>query len=138
MNRIRIYDPPLCCSTGVCGVDVDQELVRVSADVDSLRQQGADIARYNLASEPSEFASDATVRGFLEIAGSAGLPLVSVGGVTVMTGGYPSRQQLESWAGLTSTDASQGLPMADTAEACCAGQDAATQAAPGSSTGCCS
>ncbi|MGK8719913.1 arsenic metallochaperone ArsD family protein [Pseudomonas aeruginosa] len=24
MHLIQIYDPALCCSTGVCGVEVDQ------------------------------------------------------------------------------------------------------------------
>ena len=27
MPNIQIFDPALCCSTGVCGVEVDQNLL---------------------------------------------------------------------------------------------------------------
>ncbi|MEI6758670.1 MAG: arsenic metallochaperone ArsD family protein, partial [Chlorobium sp.] len=27
MKKIQVFDPALCCTTGVCGVDVDQALV---------------------------------------------------------------------------------------------------------------
>jgi len=43
MTVIQIYEPALCCSTGVCGVDVDQTLVSFSADVDWAKQNGAQI-----------------------------------------------------------------------------------------------
>ncbi|MCX6431666.1 MAG: arsenic metallochaperone ArsD family protein, partial [Actinobacteria bacterium] len=63
--------------------------------------QGADIARHNLANDPMAFANDETVRAFLQVAGSEGLPLTTVDGVTVMTGTYPSREQLLRFAGIT-------------------------------------
>ena len=31
MTTIQVFDPALCCSTGVCGVDVDQYLVGFAA-----------------------------------------------------------------------------------------------------------
>ncbi|MBL8500746.1 MAG: arsenic metallochaperone ArsD family protein, partial [Nitrosomonas sp.] len=49
MTTIQIFDPASCCSSGVCGSDVDQELVGFSADVDWAKQQGAAIERFNLA-----------------------------------------------------------------------------------------
>ena len=48
-EKIEIFDPALCCSSGVCGVDVDEALVTFSADVDWLKQQGGAIVRYNLS-----------------------------------------------------------------------------------------
>jgi hypothetical protein len=33
-KSIQVFDPALCCSTGVCGVNVDQALVTFSADAD--------------------------------------------------------------------------------------------------------
>ena len=72
MPAIRIYESALCCDTGVCGPDVDQSLVEVTADVRHLQGLGADIARHNLASEPTAFAEDETVRGFMHLVGFKG------------------------------------------------------------------
>jgi hypothetical protein len=101
MSAVRVYEPALCCNTGVCGPDVDQALVSFTADLAFLADQGADIARHNLANDPMAFASDETVRAFLQVAGSEGLPLTTVDGVTVMTGTYPSREQLTRFTGLS-------------------------------------
>ncbi|WP_174185453.1 arsenite efflux transporter metallochaperone ArsD [Nocardia barduliensis] len=101
MSTIEVFEPALCCNTGICGPDVDQALVTFSADLDWIRSRGGDITRHNLASEPVVFASNEPVRRFLELAGSDGLPLVLVDGVTVLTGRYPGRAQLATWAGIT-------------------------------------
>jgi arsenite methyltransferase len=100
MPVIRVYEPALCCNTGVCGPDVDQALVSFTADLNHLAGRGTDIARHNLAHDPQAFAHDETVRAFLQVAGSEGLPLTTVDGVTVMTGTYPTREQLLRFAGL--------------------------------------
>ncbi|GAA4287971.1 arsenite efflux transporter metallochaperone ArsD [Georgenia daeguensis] len=105
MSTIEVYEPAMCCSTGVCGTDVPQELVTFSADLDWLRSQGADVARYNLASEPTAFAGRPAVVQFLELSGSAGLPLVLVDGAVAMTGRYPDRDQLARWAELAAVPA---------------------------------
>jgi len=102
MPVINVYEPALCCSTGVCGPGLDQALVTFTADFDHLRGLGAEISRHNLASDPAAFAENASVRSFLEVAGSAGLPLTMVDGVTVATGTYPARDQLLRYAGLVS------------------------------------
>ena len=98
---IHVYEPALCCNTGVCGEDVDQLLVQFTADLNHLTEQGAAIARHNLANDPLAFASQDSVHSFLEVAGSEGLPLTTVDGVTVLTGAYPTRDQLLRYAGLT-------------------------------------
>jgi len=100
MPAIRVFEPALCCNTGVCGPDVDQALVDFTADLNHLKELGADIQRHNLANDPSAFASSETVRAFLQVAGSEGLPLTLVDGLTVMTGAYPAREQLMRYAGL--------------------------------------
>ena len=130
MPTIRIYEPALCCDTGVCGADVDQSLVTVTADVRSLQELGADITRHNLANDPTAFTDDETVRAFMHTMGSKGLPLTVVDGVTVATGSYPSREVLRDLAGLGSpaTASGQRLELGlteNTAGGCCGG------------TGCC-
>ncbi|MDY7526943.1 MULTISPECIES: arsenite efflux transporter metallochaperone ArsD [Cryobacterium] len=100
MAAIRIYEPALCCESGVCGTDTDASLVTVTADVRRLKDLGADIERHNLATDPTAFTTDETVRGFMHTVGSKGLPLTVVDGVTVATGTYPSRDELLGFAGL--------------------------------------
>jgi len=98
MATIEVFEPALCCATGVCGPDVDQQLVTFSADMDWLRGEGRDVRRVNLASEPAAFAASGPARSFLQLAGSGGLPLVLVDGVTVLTGRYPTRDELTTWS----------------------------------------
>jgi hypothetical protein len=100
MTSIQIFEPGLCCGTGICGVDVDQQLVTVSADIDWTTSAGGSVRRFNLAQEPLAFAENETVRAFLHTVGQEGLPVTMVDGATVLTGRYPSRPELAKWAGL--------------------------------------
>ena len=65
-KQIQVFDPALCCNSGVCGVDVDQALVGFAADAQWAMERGASIQRVNLAREPMAFAEDPTVQSFLE------------------------------------------------------------------------
>jgi hypothetical protein len=100
MKTIQVFDPALCCSTGVCGVDVDQALVSFSADVDWAKQNGAKIERFNLAQQPMAFAENAIVKGFLERSGQEALPLILVDGEVALAGRYPNRAELSRWTGV--------------------------------------
>ena len=99
MTTIQIFDPASCCSSGVCGSDVDQELVSFSADVDWAKQQGAAIERFNLAQQPMAFADNSTVKAFLERSGAEALPLILVDGEVALAGRYPNRGELARWTG---------------------------------------
>ncbi|XXU25156.1 arsenic metallochaperone ArsD family protein [Sorangium sp. So ce887] len=59
---LRVFDPAMCCSTGVCGPSVDPELARFAADVDWLQKQGVTVERYNLSQQPSAFAGTPAVK----------------------------------------------------------------------------
>ncbi len=100
MSIIQIFDPALCCSTGVCGVAVDQQLVNFSTDVDWAKQNGAQIERFNLAQQPMVFAENLVVKSFLERSGAEALPLILVDGEVAMAGRYPNRAELTRWAGI--------------------------------------
>lgn len=113
--RVEVFEPALCCNTGVCGDDVDQALVTFTADMAALNARGATIMRHNLANDPQVFVDTPAVSAFLRVAGSAGLPLTLVDGVTVATGAYPDRTTLERLAGLTAE------PSGQTGSSCCGG-----------------
>lgn len=105
MKTIQVFDPALCCGTGVCGVDVDQALVTFSADADWAVQHGARIERFNLAQQPMPFAQNPIVRGFLERSGQEALPLILVDGEVALAGRYPSRAELSRWTGVAEAPA---------------------------------
>jgi len=98
--RIEVFDPAMCCSTGVCGPSVDPRLVRFSADLDWLKDQGVAVQRCNLAQQPMAFAQDPEVRAALEAQGESALPLIKVNGHVRSLGSYPLRAQLAEWAGV--------------------------------------
>ena len=100
MKSIQVYDPALCCNTGVCGVDVDQSLVSFSADVDWAKTNGVAIERFNLAQQPMAFAENGAVKGFLERSGEEALPLTLVDGEVALAGRYPRRAELVRWTGI--------------------------------------
>lgn len=100
MTTVRVFDPAMCCSTGVCGPSVDPRLVRFAADLDWLKTQGVDVRRSNLAQQPADFAAEPLVRELLEAHGDEALPAILVGSIVVSFGVYPSRAELAAWAGV--------------------------------------
>ncbi|GGI14075.1 hypothetical protein GCM10007377_09120 [Galliscardovia ingluviei] len=128
MTKIDIFDPAMCCSSGVCGENVDQEVVDVAAAVSAARKEGLDVVRHNLASAPLDFASTPVVRDLLESEGAGSLPVVVINGEIVLEGVYPTLAQLRAWARRDSAgsldsqvacDGRSELPMASSS--CCGG-----------------
>jgi len=99
MAKLEVFEPAMCCPTGVCGVNVDPVLVQFNADLQALEQSGVQVARHSLSHEPAAFAAHAEVVQEME-AGMDRLPIVTVDGRIVSTGMYPSKAQLMSKLGL--------------------------------------
>lgn len=132
MKTIQVYDPALCCNTGVCGADVDQALVNFSADVDWAKQAGAQIERFNLSQQPLVFAENSLVKSALEKTGENALPLVLGDGEVLLSGRYPTREELGAWIGVTPSPATQ--PEQKTS-GCCG--SSASAPAPATAKSCC-
>lgn len=90
MKKMKIFEPAMCCPTGLCGVGVDPELLRISAVLDTLKKQGITVDRFNLNSAPAEFIADQTINAYINEKGAEGLPAVMVEGKIVITGRYPT------------------------------------------------
>jgi hypothetical protein len=114
MTTIQVFDSALCCSSGVCGTQVDQQLVDFAADFAWARQSGASIERFNLAQQPMAYAENAVVKAFLERSGTEALPLILVDGDVALAGRYPQRKELSRWAGLSPAEVAA-------AGSCCSG-----------------
>lgn len=93
MKKMYIYEGAMCCSTGVCGVSPDEELMRVSSLVDKINKSGVKIERYNLTNNTKEFVENKTINKLLAEKGEDILPVVIVDDEVVMTGKYPSNEE---------------------------------------------
>jgi len=107
----------MCCSTGVCGTDIDPKLVQFAGDLHWIASEGARVTRFNLAQQPDAFVRNPSVNQALKARGTDSLPIVLVDGVLVSQSIYPTREQLAELAGLK--------------EPCCGG-------GPKDGSGCCS
>jgi len=101
MPRLEVYDPPMCCSTGLCGPAVDQKLVRFAADLSWVKEQGVVVERFNLSQQPGAFVKNQAVKQVIDADGGKCLPLILVDGREVGRGQYPSRQELAGFLGIT-------------------------------------
>ncbi len=113
---IRVFDPAMCCSTGVCGPSVDPELPRFAADLAWLQTQGIVVERYNLSSQPAAFATTAVVKDALTARGNDVLPLVLVDDRIAVEGTYPSRETLAALAGVVVRTQASASPTAGCCE----------------------
>jgi len=92
--KIEIYDPAMCCPTGLCGPSIDPELIKINDAVLALKKQGVEVRRYSLTQEPKEFMSNSRVADLLRKRGKDVLPIVMVNGEVFRTGSYPSYGEL--------------------------------------------
>lgn len=94
--KIEIYDPAMCCSTGVCGPSVDPELVRIQEALRQVQKQAPEVQvqRYGLSTEPQAFVANTSVAELLKSEGPECLPLVYMNGALVCKGSYPGNEQL--------------------------------------------
>ncbi len=100
MAKLQVFDPPMCCSTGVCGPSVDPKLVRFAADLEWLKSKGVEIERCNLAQDPGAFVHNPTLKKALNSEGMKCLPLLALDGRIIASGGYPSREELARQLGV--------------------------------------
>jgi len=104
--KIEIYDPAMCCSTGVCGPSVDPELVRIQEALRQIQKHAPEVQvqRYGLSAEPQAFVANTSVAELLKNEGPECLPLVYVDGMLVCKGSYPTDEQIQGALKLAGID----------------------------------
>ena len=100
MKSLKIYDPAMCCSTGVCGSDVDTELVQLAGFLKSLDACAVKVERYNLSQDPAAYTTG-TIAETLKEKGTEALPLVLLDGEVISSGAYPDLKKLSGLLGAT-------------------------------------
>ena len=97
MKTIQVYDPAMCCSTGICGTDIDPDLVNFAALLAQLANHGIQIERHNLGQQPMAFAKNLEVRELLQTEGADVLPLIFWDGALRLKGRYPTKDERPTW-----------------------------------------
>ena len=103
MPSISVYEPPSCCSSGVCGPGVEQSMAQFASTLEWMGRNGAQVSRFNLSHQPAAFAENSVVREAINSEGMDCLPLVMIDGEIVSKGVYLDRDDLLKLAGLTDT-----------------------------------
>jgi hypothetical protein len=97
MKSIQVYDPPMCCSTGICGTNIDPDLVNFAAMLAQFQKAGIQIERYNLGQQPGDFALNDAVKDLMIAEGTTVLPLIFWDGQLHLKGRYPSKDERPAW-----------------------------------------
>ena len=110
MKTIQIFDPPMCCSSGVCGAEVDNNLVNFTVSLQWLKMNGVQVERFNPLHQYDVFAANAVVTKAVNEKGIECLPLILLDGEIISSGSYPSRLELSDMAGLGRQEAIPEAP----------------------------
>lgn len=100
MTKLQVFDPPMCCTSGVCGTNVDTKLVKFLNDIEWLKSKGIEVERFGLAFEPKAFVDNAIVKETLHKDGNDCLPLILKDDKIVSQGSYPDRAKLAEICGI--------------------------------------
>lgn len=121
MKNMEIFEPAMCCSTGLCGVGVDPELLRISTVLNTLQKNGVTVGRYNLTSAPMAFVNNKPVNEFINVKGPDELPVITLDGEIIMEGRYPTNEEFISLLGLDNNIFETANTTPESSGGCCEG-----------------
>lgn len=93
---VELFDPPMCCPTGMCGPTLDQALLDVNEMVLALQAEGITVERYQMTSHPQAFLSNSDVMLLVREKEMAALPITVVGGQVTKSGAYPTLAEIKT------------------------------------------
>jgi hypothetical protein len=96
--KVEFFEPPMCCSSGICGPSVDETLVQLNEDIAKLKQEfpGITVERYMISQQPLKFKGNVAVFRLIKENGKEVLPITIVNGRVAKTGKYPSYDEIVS------------------------------------------
>lgn len=93
---VEIFDPPMCCPTGLCGPTLDQTLLDVSEMLLALQAAGVRVERYQMSSNPNAFLNNPDVMRLVREQQMAALPITVVHGQVLKAGAYPALAEVRA------------------------------------------
>lgn len=107
---LKIFDPPMCCPTGICGPNVNSALVELAGALRKLSKHGIASERFNLAQQPQAFAQTLLVKDLLTKLGAGSLPFIFLNDELKLSGRYPTAKELFAWLGIDEDVAPEDAP----------------------------
>lgn len=96
-KKFVIYDPPMCCSSGVCGPSPDQALIELENTLAQVKKLGAEIERFIITQSPEKFKENQEVIKLIQEKQLAALPITTLNGIIVKTGSYPALEEFKKF-----------------------------------------
>lgn len=101
MTKLVIYEPAMCCSTGVCGPSIDENLMLITSAMEALNSvNDLEAVRYNLSNSPQEFVANKKISDILQEKGAAALPITVIDNEIKKVGEYPSLDEITDYTGI--------------------------------------
>jgi len=96
-TTVEIYDPPMCCPTGLCGPTLDQMLLDVSDMILTLEEDGIAVERYQMTTNPQKFMTNMEIMRLVREQQMAALPITAVNGQVIKVGAYPTLNEVHTY-----------------------------------------
>ena len=107
-NKIVIYDPPMCCSSGLCGPNLDQTLIDLQTSITELQKSGVEVERFIITQSPEKFKENPDVIKLIQDNDLKILPVTTLDGKIVKKGSYPNPTEFASWLKNEDCDCGRG------------------------------
>lgn len=95
MLNIEIYEEAMCCSTGVCGPEPDETLIKTNQINEYLKQNQIEVQRYNMNNNPNEFIKNKEAIRLIQEKGNEVLPITFIEGNIAKTGTYITQEEAD-------------------------------------------
>lgn len=96
-SKFVIYDPPMCCSTGVCGPNPDESLIKLQDTLTALKDKGIEVERFIITQSPEKFKENPQVIKLIQEQQLKVMPITTMNGAIVKTGSYPSLEEFKKF-----------------------------------------
>ena len=92
---LEVFEPSLCCESGVCGPEPDRVLIELQNTIQLLNKAEVEVKRYAINQAPLVFIQNTVVRDFIKANGPNKLPLVLLDDKVIKSEGYPTIDELK-------------------------------------------
>ena len=93
--KLELFEPSLCCESGVCGPEPDRVLIELQNTIQLLKKINIETKRYAINQAPMVFVQNTVVSDFIKANGASKLPLVLLDNKIIKSGGYPTIDDLK-------------------------------------------
>jgi hypothetical protein len=95
-SAVELFDPPMCCPTGLCGPALDQTLLDVNEMILSLQEEDVAVERYQITSHHQRFIANNEVMRLVRERQMDALPITVVYGQVIKAGTYPTLDEVRA------------------------------------------